>query len=58
MSEHEIRATTKYLRVSPRKMRQVIKLIRGKTVEESLDLLAFVPAYIPSIYLGIMNSTP
>jgi len=43
MANSEIRATAKYVRISPRKMRQVLSLVRGKSVEETLDLLALVP---------------
>lgn len=33
----------KHLRIAPRKVRLVTDLIRGKTVEESLNILSFVP---------------
>ena len=39
----EARAITKYVRVSPRKARLVIDQIRGKGVEEALNILKFVP---------------
>jgi len=39
----EARAVTKYVRMSPRKVRQVIDMIRGKSVEEAINLLHFVP---------------
>lgn len=34
-----VRATGKYIRVSPRKVRQVIDLVRGKNVSTSLAML-------------------
>ncbi|MHB2151005.1 50S ribosomal protein L22 [Calditrichota bacterium LG25] len=34
-------AKTKYVRISPRKMRQVLQLVKGKTVEDALDILYF-----------------
>jgi large subunit ribosomal protein L22 len=37
----EVRATGKYLRVSPQKARLVVDLIRGKSVGEALGILAF-----------------
>lgn len=37
------RATAKYLRISPRKVRIVVDLIRGKGAEEALAILAFTP---------------
>lgn len=36
------RAVAKYIRISPRKVRQVADLIRGKTVEDALNKLHFV----------------
>ena len=39
----EARAITKYVRVSPRKVRLVVDQIRGKPVEEALNILKFVP---------------
>ncbi len=36
-------ATAKYLRSSPRKLRQVMDVIRGKNVNEALDVLHFMP---------------
>ena len=39
----EAKATVKYLRTSPRKMRRVVDLIRGQHVEEARRLLKFSP---------------
>ncbi|MGQ9705933.1 MAG: 50S ribosomal protein L22 [bacterium] len=39
----ELRANTKYILISPRKVRQVADLIRGKEVAEALDILRFIP---------------
>ncbi len=39
----EVRAVTRYVRVSPRKARLVTELIKGKPVEEALITLKFVP---------------
>jgi large subunit ribosomal protein L22 len=39
----EARAITKFIRVSPRKVRLVVEQIRGKGVEEALNILTFVP---------------
>jgi large subunit ribosomal protein L22 len=39
----ETRAVTKYVRISPQKMRLVIDQIRGKNVEEAINILKFVP---------------
>jgi large subunit ribosomal protein L22 len=45
----EARAVAKYVRISPRKARLVMDQLRGKNVEEALNLLNFAPqksAYI------------
>lgn len=39
----ESRAVTKFVRLSPRKVRLVVDQIRGKGVEEALDVLKFTP---------------
>jgi len=39
----EAKAVAKYIRMSPRKVRQVADMIRGKSVEEAINLLHFVP---------------
>ncbi|HZO98896.1 MAG TPA: 50S ribosomal protein L22 [Terriglobia bacterium] len=37
----EARATVKYIRVSPQKARLVVDLIRGKRVDEAINILKF-----------------
>ena len=39
----ESRAKSKFIRVSPRKMRLVVDEVRGKSIDEALTLLKFVP---------------
>jgi large subunit ribosomal protein L22 len=34
-----------YIRIAPRKLRVVIDLVRGKKVQEALDILKFTPRY-------------
>ncbi len=41
----EAKAINRYIGTSPRKMRLVIDLIRGKGVEEALSMLHFVPKH-------------
>ncbi|MFP4368322.1 MAG: 50S ribosomal protein L22 [Candidatus Kapaibacterium sp.] len=41
----EARALKKYIRSSPRKMRLVIDLIRGKRADEALSILRFQPKH-------------
>ena len=37
------RAQARFVRIAPRKARQVVDLIRGKSLEEALRILTFVP---------------
>lgn len=39
----EVKASTPNIRISPRKVRIVIDLVRGKSVNEALTLLKFIP---------------
>lgn len=39
----EAKAVAKYVRLSPRRVRQVIDLIRGKKVSDAIAILKFVP---------------
>jgi len=41
----EAKATNKYLSSSPRKMRLVIDLIRGKAVDQAIEILHFSPKH-------------
>ncbi len=43
MLEIKIRAIARYIRVSPRKIRVLMRDIKGKKVEEALNLLTFAP---------------
>jgi large subunit ribosomal protein L22 len=39
----EARAITRYEKISPRKVKQVVDLVRGKKVEEAFNILQFTP---------------
>ncbi len=39
----EIQAITKYARMSPTKLQQVTRVIRGHSVQSALDILKFIP---------------
>lgn len=41
--EFGVRATAKYIPVSPQKVRLVLDLVRGKDVDEALAILEFTP---------------
>lgn len=52
----EVKAVAKYIRVSPRKIRLVVDEIRGKKVEEALNLLTFAPQKGARILRKLVNS--
>jgi large subunit ribosomal protein L22 len=52
----EVKAIAKYIRVSPRKVRLVIREIKGKKVEEALHLLAFAPQRSAPVLRKVLNS--
>ena len=39
----EIRALTKYSRISPKKAREITRVIQGRNASEAVDLLKFIP---------------
>ena len=43
MQQKEIRAVSRYVRMSPSKIRRVLQQIQGKTYPEALTLLEFMP---------------
>ena len=52
----EVKATAKYLRISPRKARLVIDLIRGKSVREAEAILKFTPNKGAELAAKVLNS--
>jgi len=52
----EARAIARYIRVSPRKARQVVDLIRGKKVDEALAILKFVPSTATEVIQKVLRS--
>ncbi len=52
----EVKAIAKYMRISPRKVRLLMKEIKGKKVEEALNLLAFAPQRGAPILRKLINS--
>ena len=39
----EARAVARYVRMSPRKVRRVVDMVRGKSVDEALTILKYAP---------------
>ena len=52
----EARAINRYIGTSPRKMRLVIDLIRGKSVDEALHLLHFSPKHASKVAEKVLRS--
>ena len=52
----EIRAKVRFIRISPQKIRLVMGQIRGKKVEEALNLLSFAPQRGARILKKLLDS--
>lgn len=52
----EARAIAKYVRISPRKVNIVLKLIRGKDVKEALAILKYTPKAASQVVAKVINS--
>ena len=52
----EAKAINRYVGTSPRKMRLVVDLIRGKGVEEALSILHFVPKHAAKTAEKVLRS--
>jgi large subunit ribosomal protein L22 len=49
-------AIGKYMRVSPRKARPVADLVRGKNVEEAMNILKFSPKKASKMIASVIKS--
>ncbi len=52
----QVRAQGKYLRVSPQKARLIIDTVRGKRVEDALNVLRFTDKRAADLILKVLNS--
>jgi len=52
----EARAINRYINSSPRKMRLVIDLIRGKSIPQALDILHFSPKHASRVAEKVLRS--
>lgn len=52
----EIKASAKHIKMSPRKVRLVVDVVRGKTVDEALDQLKFVKKLAVKPVIKLINS--
>ncbi len=39
----EARAVEKYIRISPRKIRYVVEMIKSKSIDDAIDMLSLIP---------------
>ncbi|MDR0401783.1 MAG: 50S ribosomal protein L22 [Endomicrobium sp.] len=52
----EARATAKFVRYTPRKINQVLALVRNKNVENALEILSFLPKSASVIVKKVLKS--
>lgn len=52
----EVKAITKYVRISPYKLRGPVDVVKGKPVEEALNLLKFMPLKSAGIIFKTLQS--
>ncbi len=52
----EAKAIAKYVRLSPRKVRQVVDLVRGKGVDEALAILKYTPKRASKVVAKVVKS--
>lgn len=52
----EARAVAKYIRISPQKVRLIMDQVRGKKVEEAMNLLSFTPQKGAFVLKKLINS--
>ena len=52
----EVKATAKYIRIAPRKIRIVMNLIRGKSIREAFAILKFTPKVGSEVIEKVLRS--
>lgn len=52
----EVKATGKYMRISPQKVRRIVEAVKGKPVETGLNALKFMPQKSAGIVEKILRS--
>ena len=52
----EVRAVLKYVRISPQKVRMVVDAVKGKPVEDGLNMLKFMPQKSAKILNKVIRS--
>jgi large subunit ribosomal protein L22 len=52
----EVRAVSKFVRISPQKVRKLVDAVKGKPVESALDTLKFMPLKAAGLVEKVMRS--
>jgi large subunit ribosomal protein L22 len=52
----KVKAVARFVRIAPRKARQVIDLIRGKRVGDAQTILKFTPRFAADVIGKVLNS--
>jgi large subunit ribosomal protein L22 len=52
----QAKAEAKHMRISPRKMKPIADLVRGKNVKDAQAILKFTPRKGAEIFLKVLNS--
>lgn len=52
----DVRATAKTVRFTPRKVRLVLDMVRGRSVEEALAILKFTPNHAATAVAKVVKS--
>ena len=52
----ESRAVARFVRIAPRKARQVVDLIRGKQANVALNILEFTPRFAADVVIKVVKS--
>lgn len=52
----QAKAEAKHMRISPRKMKPIADLVRGKNVKDAQNILKFTPRKGAEIFLKVLNS--
>jgi large subunit ribosomal protein L22 len=56
MAAREVKAVSKYVRISSQKVRKLIEAVKGKPVQAGLDILQFMPQKAATIIGKIIRS--
>ncbi|KAF0093833.1 MAG: large subunit ribosomal protein L22 [Puniceicoccaceae bacterium 5H] len=52
----EVKASQQYARISPKKARDIARVIQGRPAQEAIDLLEFIPRKGAKLYQEVLKS--